>query len=99
MVPLTRPHGAEEHDLDMASSVVWGIFVVDYLVRLIVATDRREWFVRHWFDLLVVALPLMRLLRLLRLVVLVGALQRAIGGVVRGRILIYTVSGGSSRSC
>ncbi len=90
---LARPHGAEEHDLDVASSVVWGLFVVDYLVRLILATDRREWFVRHWFDLLVVALPLMRPLRLLRLVVLVGALQRAIGGVVRGRILIYTVSG------
>ncbi|BBX62074.1 voltage-gated potassium channel [Mycobacterium saskatchewanense] len=90
---LGQPHGREAHDLDVASWVAWGMFVVDYLVRLSLAPDRRQWFVRHLFDLLVVALPLMRPLRLLRLVVLVGALQKAIGNVVRGRILLYTISG------
>ncbi|VBA40891.1 pH-gated potassium channel KcsA [Mycobacterium innocens] len=66
---------------------------MDYLVRLALAPDRRQWFVQHIFDLLIVALPMMRPLRLLRLVVLVGALQKAVGNAVRGRILIYTISG------
>ena len=39
------------------------------------------------------ALPLLRPSRLLRLVVLVGALQKAIGGAVRGRVAIFTFFG------
>ena len=54
------------------------------------ATDRTRWFFRHLLDLAVVALPFLRPLRLLRLLVLVGALQRAIGGAIRGRVVIYT---------
>lgn len=38
-------------------------------------------------------LPLLRPLRLLRLVVLVGALQKAIGNAIRGKVIIYTISG------
>jgi voltage-gated potassium channel len=90
---LSRPHGPEAHTLDVAGWIAWSLFVVDYVVRLSLAPDRRQWFVRHLLDLLIVALPLMRPLRLLRLVVLVGALQKAIGSAVRGRILIYTITG------
>lgn len=72
--------------------ITYAAFVVDYVVRLILATDRGRWFVRHIFDLLIVALPLLRPLRLLRVVVLVVALQKAIGGAIRGRIIVYTVS-------
>jgi voltage-gated potassium channel len=90
---LNRPQGLEAHILWLASWLAWSLFVVDYLVRLSLAANRRQWFVNHIFDLLVVALPLMRPLRLLRLVVLVGALQKAIGDAVRGRILVFTISG------
>jgi voltage-gated potassium channel len=89
---LCRPRGQEAHMLNMGGWMVWSLFVIDYIVRLALASDRRQWFVRHLFDLLIVALPLMRPLRLLRLVVLVGVLQKAIGNAVRGRILIYTVT-------
>lgn len=89
---LRQPQGREAYVLNLASWIVWSLFVVDYLVRLGLALDRRHWFVRHLFDLLIVALPIMRPLRLLRLVVLVGALQKAVGSAVRGRILIYTIS-------
>ena len=36
---------------------------------------------------------LLRSLRLFRLVVLVGALQKAIGHAIRGKVIIYTISG------
>jgi voltage-gated potassium channel len=63
---LTRPHGEEAHILWLAGWIAWSLFVVDYIARLILASERRQWFVRHLFDLLVVALPRMRPLRLLR---------------------------------
>ncbi len=90
---LTRPQGDEARILWVASWIAWGLFVIDYFVRLSLAADRRRWFLRHLFDLAIVVLPLMRPLRMLRLVVLVGALQKAVGTAVRGRILVYTISG------
>ena len=77
--------------LELVIWITWGLFFVDYFVRLYLAEDRRRWFLRHLLDLAVVALPLLRPLRLLRLVVLITALQKAIGGAIRGRVVIYTV--------
>ena len=90
---LSRPHGAEAHTLWLLGWGAWSLFVVDYVARLLLATDRPRWVLQHFFDLLIVLLPLMRPLRLLRLVVLVTALQKAVGNAVRGRILLYTISG------
>lgn len=38
-------------------------------------------------------LPLLRPLRLLRLVVLIGVLQKAVGHAIRGKVIVYTISG------
>ena len=90
---LARPKGAAAVAVDVAAWTVWGIFALDYGMRLALASDRRRWFFRHLLDLAVVALPLLRPLRLLRLVVLIGALQQAVGGAIRGRVIIFTVRG------
>jgi voltage-gated potassium channel len=58
--------------------VVWGAFAGDYVVRLALAEDRREFVRTHWLDLCAVLLPVIQPLKLLRLVstlLLVG--QRA----------------------
>ena len=88
---LARPHGLEARLLWAVSWVAWGVFVVDYVARLLLASDRRRWFSRHPLDLAVVALPLLRPLRLLRLIVPLGALQKTVGDAIRGRIVIYTI--------
>lgn len=90
---LGRPHGLEARALWLLCWVAWGVFVVDYVARLILAENRREWFLLHLFDLIMVALPFMRPLRMLRLLVLLGVLQKAVGRAVRGQILIYTIAG------
>ncbi|CAM4091004.1 Streptomyces lividans K+ channel [Mycobacterium basiliense] len=90
---LDQPQGFEASFLNVATWAIWSLFVVDYIVRLVLAPNRYRWFFRHIFDLAVVALPMLRPLRLLRLVVLVGALQKAVGSAVRGKILLYTLSG------
>jgi voltage-gated potassium channel len=87
---LAQPHGRLSLAIDLVIYITYAAFVVDYLARLHLATDRPRWFLRHLVDLAVIALPLLRPLRLLRLLVLFAALQRAIGGAVRGRVAIYT---------
>ena len=76
---LARPHGREAYFLWVISWIVWGLFIVDYVVRLYPASNRWHWFVRHLLDFAIVALPLV--------------LQKAIGNAFRGRIVVYTVSG------
>ena len=74
----------------VAVATAWALFVVDYVVRLRLARDRRTYVRKHVLDLLVIALPLLRPLRLLRLLVLFSVLNRRIGSRLRGRLAVYT---------
>ncbi len=69
--------------------VTWLVFALDYGARL--ALSRNRWrFVRgHPFDLVVVALPLLRPLALLRLLGLLGVVNRRAGHAVHGRVAMY----------
>lgn len=89
---IAEPHGRFSTILDLGTAVAWAVFVFDYLARLRLATHRVQWFFRHLFDFAIVALPFLRPLRLLRLLLLFGVLQKAIGGAIRGRVVIYTVA-------
>ena len=90
---LVRPHGVLADAVWMVSTVSYIVFAADYAARLSLAPNRSRWFLRHLFDLLVVTLPLLRPLRLLRLVVLIGALNKAVGHAIRGRVMLYVVAG------
>ncbi|HEX7322819.1 MAG TPA: ion channel [Mycobacterium sp.] len=89
---LAQPQGIAAHLIDALTVAAWAAFAVDYVVRLWLAPDRSQWFVRHLLDLAIVALPLLQPLRLLRLVLLVGALQKVIGSAIHGRATIYTIA-------
>ncbi len=69
--------------------IIWGAFVVDFVVNLVLAERRVRWFFTHFYDFLIVALPALRPLRLLRLVTLLTYLQRGAGRALRGRVVIY----------
>lgn len=90
---LVRPVGHEAGVLWVITWAIWGLFVVDYIARLCLASDRLRWFYRHLPDLAMVALPMLRPLRLLRLVLLIETLQKAVGHTFKGRIAAYTASG------
>ncbi|MDX2646819.1 ion channel [Streptomyces sp. PA03-1a] len=65
LVPDLPP---EWSDLLLTVTVVtWGLFVLDYLVRVAVAPHRWSYVRRRWLDLVVVVLPLLRPLRLLQI--------------------------------
>ncbi|MGB8405260.1 MAG: ion channel [Mycobacterium sp.] len=90
---LMQPTGMLQRAVSLATFLTWAVFTFDYFVRLYLAPDRRKWFLHHMIDLAVVLLPVLRPLRLVRLVVLVSALQKAVGNAIRGRVVIYTVCG------
>ena len=78
---------------DAVLTGVWAAFVIDYAVNLALAPARRRWFVRHAWELAVVALPVLRPLRLLRLLSIVVMLQRTTLSAFRGRVALYAVTG------
>ena len=90
---IVQPHGSCSTATNFVMSVAWGIFVLDYVARLCLASNRRRWFVRHLLDLAVVVLPLFWPLRLFRLLFLIAVIEKAIGRAIRGRVIIYTASG------
>lgn len=80
--------------------VAWAVFLLDYLVRVWAAGNRRRYFAKHLLDLLIVALPALRPLRLLRLVVLFRILNRKATASLQGRVPLYvTVSAGTLVIC
>lgn len=83
---------AEAQVPDAILTVVWVAFLLDYMVNLALAQPRREWFVRHLWELAIVALPVLRPLRLLRLLSIVAMLHRTSMTAFRGRVAMYVVA-------
>jgi voltage-gated potassium channel len=94
-VLATRPGEYWWALLDAMLWALWGVYVLDYVVRVSLARRRLRFVVRHPLDLLIVAAPFLRFLRLLRLVAAVATLNRVLRDDFRGRVgsyLIVTVS-------
>lgn len=81
--------------LTLLSWAVWVAFAADLMIRLMLAEDRRRYALSHWYDVALVALPLLRPLRLLRLLALVRILDRSASSNLAGRVLVY-VSGAAA---
>src|SRR3954464_8044900 len=88
--PAMNPHWrrvCEAGDL-----VIWGLFFAEYLVRVVLARDRRRFVRTHWFDLSVLILPVLRPLRALRLLNALRVLNRHAVSWTRGRLAVYVVA-------
>ncbi len=88
----TLPQAVREA-CSIAAWATWTLFAVDLLVRVVLAPDRLRYLLRHWIDVIVVALPLLRPLRLLRLVLLLRVLNRHATTGLRGRVAVYVAGG------
>jgi voltage-gated potassium channel len=96
---LEEPRGMAAQVVHLVTAMCWGVFAVDYAVRLCLASNRWRWFYRHLLDLAIVVLPLIRPLRLVRLVILITVLQKAVGNAIRGRVVVYTAAGAANPPC
>lgn len=69
--------------------VLWAMFVIDYIIRFILSTNRKRFFIKNLFDLAVLALPLLRPLRLLRMFSVIPLFTRIGAHTLRGKLLTY----------
>lgn len=81
--------------LSVFSWAIWAALAIDLMVRLRLADDWRRYALRHWYDVALVALPVLRPLRLLRLLALVRILDRTVSSSLSGKVLLY-ISGVTS---
>ncbi len=92
--PILQP-GMDDHwraVCEAGDLIIWGIFCIEYIARLLLA-DNKIWFVRnHWFDLAVLILPVLRPLRALRLFNALRVLNRHAVSWTRGRLALYVVA-------
>lgn len=54
--------------IEWTGLVIWGLFVVEFGIRVMLSSDRSRYLRAHWLDALAVALPPLRILRGLRAV-------------------------------
>jgi voltage-gated potassium channel len=91
--PVLNPHLNADlrSSLTVLSWTVWGAFAADFLVRLWLAEDRWPYARRHWYDVALVVLPMLRPLRLLRLLALARVLNRSVTSSLVGKVSTYVV--------
>ena len=77
--------------LDAVSWTVWGAFAIDFTIRIWLADRRWSYVLNHWYDVLLVVIPLLRPIRLLRLLAFVRILNRTATGSLAGRVTTYVV--------
>ena len=74
---------------DNVINIIWGLFIIDYVVSISLARNKKAWFRNNLIMLLSIVLPMFRPLRLVRLVAVLNVLNRTSGMAVRGRITMY----------
>ncbi len=65
--------------LDRASQAIWGIFVLQFLIELLIAPRRSVFLRRQWLTILALALPPLRLLRVARVARVIQGARAARG--------------------
>jgi voltage-gated potassium channel len=84
-----------DHDLvsllRMASWTVWAAFAIDFAARVYLADPRWSYVRRHWYDVALIGLPMLRPLRLLRLLALGRILNRSATNSLVGRVSTYVL--------
>jgi voltage-gated potassium channel len=65
---LAREHSTLSTALAVTGWLLWAVFALELLARLVVAPDKRRFWRRNWWQLLFLVLPFLRFLRLVRAV-------------------------------
>ena len=84
-----------DHDLETfltaLSWTVWAAFAGDLAVRVLLSEDRGAYLLRHWYDVALVLVPMLRPLRLLRLLAFARVLGRSATRNLVGRVTVYVI--------
>ena len=75
----------------LTMTTTWLMFLIDYVVRFATAKEKVRWFVTHWFDLLCVMVPVLRLVLLLRVFTQLGSRWASPGDRMRVQVMVYGI--------
>ena len=75
-------------DLILVSDIIWGIFIVDFVTRLLLHDNKKTFLKKNIVELIGLLLPFFRAFRMFRVVIAIGFLTRAAKSL-QGRINIY----------
>lgn len=91
--PILDPglDGSIESFLSILGWSVWAAFALDFAIRTVLADDRRRYVLQHWYDIALIALPMLRPLRLLRALAFARMLNRTAVRGLAGRVMTYVV--------
>ena len=79
---LARP-GLLSVAMEILSWVLWAVFALEFVARLVVTPDTAAFLRRNWWQIVFLVLPFLRLLRLVRIARLTRS-GRVLSGAVRG---------------
>ena len=93
---VTGMSARNQAHLDAALQVIWGIFVLDFAARFIVAPAKGLFLRQNWFAALSLAVPFLRPFRILRAARMLRSLSlvRLLGGINRGMRVLRQVTRG-----
>lgn len=77
--------------LSIVSWTVWAAFAIDFGIRLVLAERRSTYARTHWYDIALIALPMLRPLRLLRALAFARILNRTFTRNLAGRVTTYVI--------
>lgn len=90
---LARPGSAMAASFTVTGWLLWAVFVVEFVARLVVAPDTGRFWRRNWWQLLFLVLPFLRILRLVRAVRILRS-GRVLSSAVRSSRSAHRVLGG-----
>ena len=61
--------------LELLSTIIWIIFILDFLVKLVIAPDKKQFLKRQWLTVISLAIPALRIFRAFRIVRAVRGLR------------------------
>ncbi|MFD0852771.1 two pore domain potassium channel family protein, partial [Actinomadura adrarensis] len=77
---------------EVAMTVVWVLFGADYLVRLWLSPRRWRFVWKNWFDLVVLAAPMLRSLRLVQVIMVLGLVNKHASASLRASVSRYSAA-------
>jgi voltage-gated potassium channel len=76
-------------DIDITMDIIWGLFVIDFAVKLAVTERRWPFIKRHVIDIIALILPFARPLQAVRAIGVATLALRKFGGKVRHRVTVF----------
>lgn len=63
---MAAPESTLSEILTVTGWVLWGVFVAEFVARVVIAPDTRAFFKKNWWQVLFLVLPFLRIFRLIR---------------------------------